>query len=118
MKATKNFIVVKVKLEQIKKCGSIFEASRGHWKVNMSRAEKCSHVIVAQTGCKVVKDVFKIDKWYPSTTLEGRYVFSGSPDEALRNKLVGRILNKKLTRQGEGCPTLYVKEDELLEIEE
>ena len=109
------YLVIKTSKSKISECGSLFEAARGHWKLNKDRASKCTHAIIALTGNKDIKDVYKIDKWYPSTLREDSLVFAGSPDEALRNKLVGKKLNKKLTRQGEGRPTLYTNKDELLD---
>jgi hypothetical protein len=109
------YLVIKTSKSKISECGSLFEAARGHWKLNINRASKCTHAILALVGCKEVKDVYKIDKWYPSTLRENSYVFSGSPDEDLRKKVVGKKLNKKLTQQGQGRPTLYTSEDELLD---
>lgn len=110
------YVVIKTSQERIEECGSLFEAARGHWRVDTRNASKCTHAVVTLRGCKDIKAVYTIDKWYPSTLLEGRHVFAGASDEQLERMLVGKTLNKKLTVQGQNYPILYVKESELLEV--
>lgn len=109
------YMLIKTSKEEIEKRGSLFEAARGHWRIDTSRAANCSHAIIALRGNKDIKAVYKIDKWYPSTLLEGRHVFAGSEDEQLERALKGQVLNKKLTVQGQNYPILYVKENEILD---
>ena len=109
------YAVIKTSQERIDKCGSLFEAARGHWRVDTRNASKCSHAVVTLRGCRDIKAVYKIDEWYPSTLIDGRHVFAGAEDEQLERALKGQVLNKKLTVQGQNYPILYVKENEILD---
>lgn len=108
------YLLIKTSSEEADRCGSLFEAARGHWDLNPENASKCSHAIVAFRGEKDIKGVYKIDKWYPSTLVKGRYVFAGEPDNRLKN-LVGKKLRNNLLLRGRKNPISYVKEYELLE---
>ncbi len=109
------YLLIKTSEESIKREGSLFEAARGHWRLDPNHASQCSHVVVTLLGTKDVKAVYTIDKWYLSTIFGDRYVFSGETDKQLENKLVGKTLNPRLTAKGLENPILYVNEDELLE---
>lgn len=110
------YIVIKTSQEEIDRQGSLFEAARGHWRLDVDRASTCSHAVIALIGQKDIKAVYKIDKWYPSTLIDNRYVFSGEPDIVEEKKLVGKKLNSKWTAKGLENPILYPKENELLEV--
>ena len=110
------YLVIKTSQERIDATGSLFEAARGHWRLDPEHASECTHAVVTLLGSKDVKAVYNIDKWYPSTVLDDRYVFSGDIDDKLASQLVGRTLNSRLTARGLENPVLYVEEDELLEV--
>lgn len=110
------YIVIKTSQKEIDKTGSLFEAARGHWSLNPNRASQCSHAVITLTGHPDIKAVYKMDKWYPSTLINNRFVFAGEEDPVEERKLVGKILNKKLRVKGLENPILYVEEKELLEI--
>lgn len=106
-------LVIKVKEASIKKLGSIFNAVRGHWYVNLDRVSTYTHVIVCIIGTKTVSAVFKADKWNHS--FYSRYHFEGTQDKALENKLLGKELNHELFKKGRRNPVNYMTEQNLLE---
>lgn len=40
-----NFLTLKTSQEKIKQMGSLFDAIKGDYYINVNRASKCSHVI-------------------------------------------------------------------------
>ena len=110
------YLVLKSSQDRIDQTGSLFEAVRGHWKLDPTHASQCSHVIATIRGSEKVEGVFSIDNWYPSTVLDDRFVFSGQQDPVLESKLLGKKLNPTLQKQGQQNPVLYVEEQDLLEI--
>lgn len=109
------YLVIKTSQEQVDRCGSLFEAARGHWRLDPNHASQCSHAVISLIGSKVIQAVYTIDKWYESTLIPGKQVFAGNVDSTLENKLVGKILNSALCKKGMEYPTLYVEEKDLLE---
>ena len=110
------YLLVKTSENKVKEEGSLFEAARGHWKLDPDHAKQCSHVVVGMLGHKDIKAVYTIDGIYPSTLVDGRYVFSGDTDKQLESQLVGKQFNKRLTAKGSENPIMYVKENELLAV--
>lgn len=110
------YLLIKTSENKVEEEGSLFEAARGHWRMNPERVSRCSRAIVTLKGNKDIKAVYTLDKVYPSTVVEGRHVFSGNRDEELESKLVGKTLNPKLTSRSAQYPILYVQEDELLAV--
>lgn len=110
------YLIIKTSQEEIDRQGSLFEAARGHWRVDPERAIKCSHAVITLLGQKDIKAVYRMDKWYPSTLVDGRHVFAGERDTKEESKLVGKTLNSKWRAKGLENPILYSEEDELLEI--
>lgn len=107
------YLVVKTSLEEVEKQGSLYEAGRGQWYINLFKAERCSHAIITLKGSRKVKAVYKIGDW--KKTLPHRYQFEGIPDVALNNALVGKTLNSNLFKKGQRNPISYVEESDLLE---
>lgn len=110
------YAVIKTSQEEIEKRGSLFEAARGHWRADIDRLSGCSHAIVTLRGCRDIKAVYRIDKCYPSTRVDGRCVFAGDIDEQLNRALVGKTMNKDLFKKGKNYPVLYVEESNLLQV--
>ena len=110
------YVIIKTSQDEVDRQGSLFEACRGHWRIDPERASKCSHAVVTLLGQKDVKAVYKMDKWYPSTKVKGRHVFAGEADLAEEQKLVGKILNSKWRAKGLENPILYSEEQDLLEV--
>lgn len=109
------YIVIKTTDDKITQTGSLFEAARGHWRLDPQHASQCSHAIISIVGNKNIQDVIKIDKWYESTLVDNKYVFSGQRDKQLFNQLVGKQLNSNLCIAGAQNPIQYVEEQNLLQ---
>ena len=115
------YIVIKTSEERMEECGnSLFEAARGPWRIGRRRYPTISeytHAVILLKGYKDIKAVFKIDKWYPSTTSENRYVFAGEEDKEISKKLVGKLVNKSLIAPGRQFPLIYLEDAiDLLEL--
>jgi hypothetical protein len=110
------YLIIKTSQEEIDRQGSLFEAARGHWRIDPDRASTCSHAVIALIGQKDIKAVYKMDKWYPSTLIKDRHVFAGEQDPVEEKKLVGKTLNSKWRAKGLENPILYSEETELLEV--
>ena len=108
------YIVIKTSHERMEECGnSLFEAARGPWRIGRRRyptINKYTHAVILLKGEKDIKAVFKIDKWYPSTTSDNRYVFAGEKDEKLSKILVGRKANSDLFKKGRQFPLIYLED--------
>lgn len=106
------YVVIKTSHERIEECGnSLFEAARGPWRIGRRRYPTISeytHAVILLKGEKDIKAVFKIDKWYPSTTMENRYVFAGEEDKKLTKILVGKTANNNLFKKGRQFPLVYL----------
>ena len=115
------YVVIKTSKERMEECGdSLFEAARGPWRIGRRRYPTISeytHAVILLKGYKDIKAVFKIDKWYPSSVCEDRYVFAGEEDKELSKKLVGRLVNKNLVAPGKQFPLTYLEDIiDLLEL--
>ena len=108
------YLLIKTSPEKVQEEGSLFDAAKGHWYVNPDRASKCSHAVITLRGNRDVKAVYKINEWKHS--FYKRYNFEGIIDNALENKLVGKIINSKFFKKGRKNPIAYVKSNELLEV--
>lgn len=60
-KIDKKYCIIKIKDYSISQSGSVYEAVRKHWKVNLSRVKKIPYVLACRNG--VVLDVFEVEKW-------------------------------------------------------
>jgi hypothetical protein len=67
---------------------SIFECTRGHWKVGVGTRTKAKYAFGVAYG--VIRGIFEIDSWQPSTAegQEGRWQFEGKEAVTLQH-LVG-----------------------------
>lgn len=52
---------------------SLLDIAKGYWKLNASRARQCPYAIIHARG--IVRGVFRIADWKPSTEMPGRYEF-------------------------------------------
>lgn len=82
----------------------IYEVTRGHWKVGQ-RAKKIALGCAVYRG--VIREVFEIDSWYPSTQ-GGRSCFKGRlAPEAIRKKYLFKSVSQ-YWKQGSQNPIKYV----------
>lgn len=94
----------------------LYEATRGYWKLNRTRAEQAEYALSVYRG--VIKEVYKIEAWLPAGTIprstlpdaelpEGRYEFVGEiAEERTREKYLGKSI-AHLYRKGEANPIKY-----------
>ena len=108
-----NCIVIRVKQETIARLGSIYEAVRWCWRININKAQEADYVLaVVNYGTKEfkVEQVFKPTEWHcitakecknkkaPTCTCEdkpcGRIGFTGKQAGAeLEKKFLGTIIS-------------------------
>ena len=83
--------------------GSVYEAVRQHWKVNLNRIQKIPYVLAVHYG--VVIGVFKVNKWYHSEECPERCMFDGEDaDDAIKNLFMNKRIPKHYKVQ---APVLY-----------
>ena len=101
------YCIIKIKDYSInERGGSIYEAVRKHWKVNLSRVKKIPYVLACRNG--VVLDVFEVDEWHESDEVPGRYMFNG---HSAKDEIIDKFKNKRIParfrRKGMASPVLY-----------
>jgi uncharacterized protein len=81
----------------------LYEATRGIWVIGRRR-EKAEYALAVYQG--IVREVYRIQRWHPAGTLKyqsrdasdfkdsGRWEFSGSVEDELRAKYVGRSVGR------------------------
>ena len=100
------YCIIKIKDYSINERGSIYEAVRKHWKVNLSRVNKIPYVLACRNG--VVLDVFEVEKWYESDEVPGRYMFNGHPaEDKIRNQFKNKRIPVRFRKKGMASPVLY-----------
>lgn len=89
--------------DNISERGSIYEAVRRSWKVNLKRIQKIPYILAVHNG--VVIGVFKAENWYPSDEIEGRCMFDG---EEAEEKIKNLFMNKRIPKHYKvQAPVLY-----------
>ncbi len=62
--------IIVIKINQLYQEGmspeALYEATRGIWKIKIERAERADYALSVYKG--IVKEVYKIDSWYPAGT--------------------------------------------------
>ncbi|MCL2722606.1 MAG: hypothetical protein FWD47_14850 [Treponema sp.] len=87
--------------------GSIYEATRKHWKISIDRARNADYAISTQKG--VVIEIYTNLKWEVYEDGHGRIMFNGIPaSDDIRNKYIGRIIPPEYRKIGMASPCLYV----------
>jgi hypothetical protein len=96
-----NCLIIKIRHATVETCGSVYEAVRSSWRLNISRAEKADYILATEAG--LVTGVFTATAWYAATPEnvakhggginEGRYSFYGT--EAPKD-VQARYLGKRL----------------------
>ncbi|MCI2058007.1 MAG: hypothetical protein LKJ80_02240 [Oscillibacter sp.] len=86
--------------------GSLYEATRYAWKINVKKAQKYPYVFAVVNG--IVKAVYKVHFWEPAPNLEGRYQFEGEPvGESFQEPFVKKRIPSNYSRRGMASPVLY-----------
>lgn len=81
----------------------LYEATRKHWKIG-KRRNKAKYAITVSRG--LIRQVYEIEKWYPSEERLGRWLFEGHVATDLAH-YVGCDIRQYLTR-GAQNPIVYV----------
>lgn len=81
----------------------LYEATRKHWRMS-KRREKAQYAFSVSNG--LVRQVYKIEKWYPSEHSLGRWYFDGYIAEEM-GRYVGSDIRQYL-RKGAQNPIVYI----------
>ncbi len=85
----------------------MYEATRKSWRISMTRVKNISYACAVYKG--IIREVFKIDKWLPSSNSKGRFMFVGKVATAhIRNKYINKSVAKYWI-QGSQNPIKYVE---------
>ncbi len=100
-----DYIILKTKISKIENSGSLYEATRRAWQLNLNKVQAYPYVLSTING--VVEEVYEVDNWYKSEEI-GRVEFNGhvAPDHIrnlfIHKKLPGHYREKSMAR-----PALY-----------
>ncbi len=85
---------------------ALYQATRKSWRININRVKNIRIAFSVYRG--IVREIFLIDKWLPSSEVKGRYMFQGKiAPENIRNK----YLNKSVSgywKKGSQNPIKYI----------
>ena len=99
------FMIIKVKEATIDDQGSLYEAVRKHWHVNLQKAAG-RKVLACVAG--LIRGVFSVSEWRTSEGQEGRKHFIGTEmtDESAQH-FIGKRLPQRFCKRGTASPVLY-----------
>lgn len=84
----------------------IYEATRKHWRVNISRVSKIKIACSVYRG--IIREVFMIKRWLPSKEVKGRYLLEGYvAPSGVRKKYINKSV-AKYWKKGSQNPIKYV----------
>ena len=76
-----------------------------HWHIN---EEKAKGRIVLASVAGIIRGVFTVQDWLPSTECEGRMYFVGQEaSNEVKNLFIGKRLPKKVIKKGAASPVRY-----------
>lgn len=102
---SKKYLIIKVKESSIDEHGSLYEAARKSWHINVERAAG-RMVLACVSG--IIKGVFVVDKWLASPDCEGRMYFEGhEADTEISQQFVGKRLPQRFVNRGAASPIRY-----------
>lgn len=71
----------------------IYDATRKSWRINIKRVENIKIACSVYRG--IIREVFSIEKWIPSSEVEGRYMFEWkTANKDLRDKYINKSVSK------------------------
>lgn len=98
------YVIIKIRKEVIAARGSIYEAVRKAWHINVERAK--GRMVIASV-CGMIQGVFSA-KWEKDVDEKSRWCFEGkSVDTAEARALIGKRLPKKFVQKGAASPIWY-----------
>ena len=84
----------------------IYDATRKSWKVNINRVSNIKIACSVYRG--IIREVFLIDKWIPSSEVKGRYMFEGKiASKDIRDKYLSKFVSK-YWKKGSQNPIKYI----------
>lgn len=84
----------------------IYDATRKSWRIDINRAENIKIACSVYRG--IIREIFLIEKWLPSTEVEGRYMFYGKvAPKDVRDKYLNKSVSK-YWKKGSQNPIKYV----------
>ena len=99
------YLIIKIKQSTIDERGSIYEAVRMHWHINEKQAK--GRIVLASVA-GIIRGVFTVQDWLPSTECEGRMYFVGQEaSNEVKNLFIGKRLPKKFIKKGAASPVRY-----------
>ncbi|MCX6786106.1 MAG: hypothetical protein NTZ18_04655 [Candidatus Komeilibacteria bacterium] len=85
---------------------AIYDATRKSWKVSFNRVSKIKVACSVYLG--IIREVYIINKWLPSTEIKGRSMFVGKvAPKDVRNKYLNKSVSK-YWKKGSQYPIKYV----------
>lgn len=100
------YCIIKITAESIRNRGSVYEAVRKHWRVNLNRIKNIKYVLASCNG--VIVDVFEAERWYAVPDVPDRCMFDGKQaSDEIRNLFINKRLPKHYMKKGMASPVLY-----------
>ena len=100
------YCIIKISDNIVNERGSIYDAVRKYWKVNIDRVSNVPYVLASLNG--VIVDVFKVQKWYEAPDCPERCMFDGRrAPEKIRSLFVNKRLPSHYMKKGMASPVLY-----------
>jgi hypothetical protein len=86
----------------------IFQATRGHWRIGAASRSRVSTAMGVAYG--VVRGVYRIESWYPSSKPgeDGRFGFEGHEDRELAGRFLGTSVRHLVPERGAQNPVRLV----------
>jgi hypothetical protein len=102
-----DYIIVKTSQWRIDDCqGSVYQATKGNWKINPEEANKRLYVLGVVDG--VVKGVFKITSGWKRCNDSKRCFFDGEEaEDAVKKIFLNHKIPSKYIKKGSSNPILY-----------
>ncbi len=102
------FMIIKIKQEIIDERGSIYEAVRKAWRVNVNEAKSHPYVLAVKNG--IVEEVYEPLVWQRNKERPERYEFEGNvAQENVQLIFKGKRIPDKYCAKGMSNPVLYSK---------
>lgn len=101
-----DYVIIKVKQDYVYSRGSVYDAVREAWRVDLNRIQNYKYVLGVVDG--VVREVFEVTQWYqvnPTRVGFTGYVTNNANLLSLRGKMIPAIYRK----QGSANPVQYKK---------
>ena len=106
-----DYVIVKVKNSTVEQYNNDrYEASRQAWSLSLENVKNIRQIqyVLSVTNC-IVKEVYKVDDWYPSH-IQGKVKIDGKiAEEDVRDLFVGKLIPMVYRKKGLASSALYKK---------